>query len=151
MALQMGSPSNSWSQAVYGHTSLQFTLMAETQLHTQVFSRILNPRIKFLMWVVEAKVCPDKSLQKWVERLTFLSLSISTSPCNSGARANRKLKTSGILSNPTVSMIWPRQIQQERSVPSHHTGSSPGPSYMQTLTSNVYLKTELFHPQKVMG
>lgn len=45
--------------------------MAKTQLHTQAFCHIPDPRIKFLMWKVEPKVRPDKSLQMWVERLTW--------------------------------------------------------------------------------
>lgn len=101
MALQMGSPSNSWPQAFYGHTSLQITLMAKIQRHTQVFCHIPDPRIKFLTWQVEPKGCPDKSLQKWVERLTFLSLFISTFLWKSGARANWKLWASGTSAHST--------------------------------------------------
>lgn len=122
MALQMRSPSNSWSQAFYGHTSLQITSMAKTQLHTQVFCHIPDSRIKFLMWEVEPKVCPDKSLQKWVKRLTFLSLSISISPLKVWSQANWKLWASGTPSNSTenegraVSVFWSRQTEQERPV-----------------------------------
>ena len=45
--------------------------MAKTQLHTQVFCHIPDPGIRFLMREVEPKGCPDKSLQRWIERLTF--------------------------------------------------------------------------------
>lgn len=40
--------------------------MAKIQLHTRVFCHIPDPRIKFLMWEVEPKVCPDESLQKQI-------------------------------------------------------------------------------------
>lgn len=58
--------------AFYGHTSPQITLMAKTQLHSQESCHIPDPRVKFLIGEVEPNVHPNKSLQKWVERLAVL-------------------------------------------------------------------------------
>lgn len=80
IALQMGSLCNSWSQAFYGHMSLQITLVAKIQMCSQVFRHIPDPRIKILLCEVDANVYPNKSFQKWAGKLTILHLFTSVPP-----------------------------------------------------------------------